>query len=93
MLATRLLEPESASYSVGKLTSRDGVADIRGLPPGDYQLLVRSTTGVGNDTLLRFAELGAVLDLRQTLRAGSVRVVAGEEVRVSLPVRRLGRLP
>ena len=99
VLATRLLAPESASYSVGKLTSwgvvhdTQGVADIRGLPPGDYWLLVRSPTGVGSPSLLLSAKVGTVLDLRQTLRAGPVRVVAGEEVRVSLPVRRLGRLP
>ena len=99
VLATRLLAPESASYSVGKLTSPGlvhdtrGVADIRGLPPGEYWLLVRSPTGLGNISLVASPGFGAVLDLRQTLRAGPVRVVAGEEVRVSLSVRRLGRLP
>ena len=98
VLATRLVEPASASYAVGRLTSwlehdPPGVADIRGLPPGDYWLLVRSPTGLGTATRLNFPEFGVVLDLRQTVRAGPVRVVAGEEVRVSLPVRRVGRLP
>ena len=103
VLATRLLEPASASYSVGRSTAwhgpggervvPPGVADIRGLPPGDYWLLVRSPTGLGHGRILHDLRSGAVLDLRQTLRAGPVRVRAGEEVRVSLAVRRVGRLP
>ena len=104
VLATRLLEPESASYSVATRTSRGpghlypdrqaGDFEIRGLPPGDYQLLVRSVT---RSTLLilyfsrtQFGK-NVFVDLRQTLRAGPVRVRAGEESGpVPLTVRRVG---
>lgn len=105
VLATRLLEPASASYSVGRFTAPPelcdeelttapkGVAAIRGLAPGNYWLLVRSPTGHENPSIINEPTCGAVLDLRQTVRAGPVRVRAGEEVRVTLPVRRVGRLP
>ena len=63
--------------------------EIGGLPPGDYQLLVRSSTGSGNAWVDTRHVPGqypegtplppdAVLDLRQTLRAAPVRVRAGE---------------
>ena len=105
VLATRLLEPRSASYSMGRFTAvrgvydhepefpPEGVADIRGLPPGDYWLLVRAPSGHENPRLISNPRFRAVLDLRQAVRAGPVRVRAGEEVRVTLPVRRVGRLP
>ena len=86
VLATRLLEPEGASYSVGVMADRyTADFEIGGLPPGDYQLLVRSSTGSGNAWVGSRHPAGqfpagappdAVLDLRQTLRAAPVR--AGE---------------
>ena len=47
VLATRL-EPESEAYSVVVFSQPSGDFEIRGLVPGDYQLLVRSPTGLGN---------------------------------------------
>ena len=65
----------------------------RGLVPGDYQLIVRSPTGVANSGFFD-ARSGAVLDLRQALRVGAVRVRAGEESGpVPLAVRRSEPLP
>ena len=97
VLATRLLEPESASYSVGVFAGRSGDFEIRGLAPGDYQLLVRSPTGLGMGGIFSASrpQLGTtvqvVVDLRQTLRAAPVRVRAGEESGpVPLAVRRRG---
>ena len=104
VLATRLLEPESASYSVGVSTTfgpnhtlpdrQAGVFEIRGLPPGDYQLLVRSDTAKSFRVLYTWRNqygYNVVADLRQTLRAGPVRVRAGEESGpVPLAVRRVG---
>ena len=82
-----LLEPESRAYSVGVFTGESGDFEIRGLAPGDYQLLVRVPTGDGHWVLVR--PFNPALDLRQTLRAGSVRVRAGEESGpVPLAVRR-----
>ena len=97
VLATRL-EPEDGAYSVGVLTGKQG--DVRklepgefrieGLAPGDYQLLVRAPTGLGNEIVFLYS-VEAVLDLRQTFRAGAVRVRAGEEAGpVPLAVRRRG---
>ena len=104
VLATRLLEPESASYSVGVRTTfgpnseypdrQPGDFEIRGLPPGDYQLLVRSDTGKSFIALYTWRNqfgYNVVADLRQTLRAGPVRVRAGQESGpVPLAVRRVG---
>ena len=97
VLATRLLEPESASYSVGVFAGRSGDFEIRGLAPGDYQLLVRSPTGKGMGSIFTAADpqtgytVQVVVDLRQTLRAAPVRVRAGEESGpVPLAVRRWG---
>ena len=81
VLATRL-EPESEAYSVVVFSRPSGDFEIRGLAPGDYQLLVRSPSGQGNAWVLN-PDSGAFLDLRQALRAGAVRVRAGE---VSGPV-------
>ena len=90
VLATRLLEREGTSYSVGVMAhSFTADFEIGGLPPGDYQLLVRSSTGSGNAWVGSRRVPGqypegtplppeAVLDLRQTLRAAPVRVRAGE---------------
>ena len=96
--ATRLLEPEESSYSVGVFADAAGVFEIRGLAPGDYQLLVRSPSGVGNPWVFatrRFSQPGVPdpvvpLDLRQTLRAAPARVRAGEFTLLSLTVRRRG---
>ena len=92
VLAT-LLEPEGAAYSVGVFAWRSGDFEIQGLVPGDYQLIVRSPTGVANPGFFD-ARSGAVLDLRQALRAGAVRVRAGQESGpVPLAVRRSEPLP
>ncbi len=65
----------------------------RGLVPGDYQLIIRSPTGVANNHFF-YPSVGAVLDLRQALRVGAVRVRAGEESGpVPLAVRRSEPLP
>ncbi len=97
VLATRL-EPEDGAYSVGVLAARPGDSRglepgefrIEGLAPGDYQLLVRAPTGLGNDRVYSYAA-EAVLDLRQTFRGRAVRVRAGEEARLApLGVRRRG---
>ena len=77
VLAT-LLEPESRAYAVGVFTDLGGHFRIQGLAPGDYQLLVRAPTGLGTPVLYRRGN-GVALELRQTLRAGPVRVRAGEE--------------
>ena len=98
VLATRLLEPEEASYSVGVFAEPTGYFEIGGLAPGDYQLLVRSPTGRGNQHLLRptkpmysvSPDPDVALDLRQALRAAPVRVRAGEFRLLSLTVRRRG---
>ena len=98
VLATRLLEPEEASYSVGVFAEPTGYFEIGGLAPGDYQLLVRSPSARGNQQLLRPAmpidsgsqDPDVVLDLRQALRAAPVRVRAGEFRLLSLTVRRRG---
>ena len=92
VLATRL-EPESEAYSVVVFSQPSGDFEIRGLVPGAYQLLVRSPTGLGNDGFFD-SRSGAVLDLRQALRAGAVRVRAGEvSGPVPLAVRRSEPLP
>lgn len=100
VLATRL-EPEEEAFSVGVFATRQGDPvnapddepgdfEIRGLPPGDYQLLVRAPTG----SALNFPYLGpdsVAAALRQTLRTGAVRVRAGEETGpVPLAVRQRG---
>ena len=93
VLATRLLEPEEASYSVGVFAEPTGYFEIGGLAPGDYQLLVRSPSAWGNAYLLRPSgsqDPDVVLDLRQALRAAPVRVRAGEFRLLSLTVRRRG---
>ena len=77
VLAT-LLEPESRAYAVGVFTDLGGHFRIQGLAPGDYQLLVRAPTGLGTPVLYRRGN-GVALELRQTVRAGPVRVRAGEE--------------
>ena len=99
VLATRLLEPEEASYSVGVFAEPTGEFDIGGLAPGDYQLLVRSPSGRGNEHF--FQTRGpllsngtrapkVVLDLRQALRAAPVRVRTSDVRLLSLTVRRRG---
>ena len=89
VLAT-LLEPESRAYAVGVFTDLRGHFRIQGLAPGDYQLLVRAPTGRGTPEVFRHPS-GLALELRQTVRAGPVRVRAGEEAEpVRLAVRRRG---
>ena len=89
VLAT-LLEPESRAYAVGVFTDVRGHFRIQGLAPGDYQLLVRAPTGLGTPELYSYP-IGLALELRQTVRAGPVRVRAGEEAGpVRLAVRRRG---
>ena len=85
-----LLEPDSRAHSVVVQTERSGHYEIRGLEPGGYQLLVRSMVnraalfpGVLNP------RRGVVeLHLRQTLRAGPVRVRADAESVAPFAVRR-----
>ena len=88
-----LLEPASQAYSVGVHTPDIGLVggfEIRGLIPGSYQLLVRSSTGwpFSPRIPLRLEAEGPLV-LRQTLRVGAVVVRAGEETGlVPLAVRR-----
>ncbi len=92
-----LLEPASQAFSVGVYTadfgayaSHTGSFEIRGLIPGSYQLLVRSSTGwpFSPRIPLRLEAEGPLV-LRQTLRVGAVVVRAGEETGlVPLAVRR-----
>ena len=88
-----LLEPASQAYSVGVFTPDIGLVggfEIRGLIPGSYQLLVRSSLGspFSPRIPLRIEAEGPLI-LRQTLRVGAVVVRAGEETGpVPLAVRR-----
>ena len=86
VLAT-LLEPASRAFAVGVFTDQGGHFSIRGLPPGEYQLLIRAPMGRGTRDLFLHRNWWA-LELRQTLRAGPVRVRTGEE---SGPVRLTAR--
>ena len=91
VLATRLRETEDLSYSVGVFTDNSGYFEIRGLDPGDYQLLVRSPVLRGNLQIanIRRTLPAVILDLRQALRTDPVRVRAGEaSAPVALAVRR-----
>ena len=80
--------PEFRTFPRGEM----GAFRIEGLVPGDYQLLVRSPTGLADLNFFYYPSW-AVLDLRQTIRVGPVRVRAGEEAGpVPLAVRRRGDL-